>query len=196
MESQQRLRDELHSHASLVHSLRVVDANSSIQMLSRLRHGEFDSALLGTDLPTRTNSSGDRIYPWEEHVDDKQRQRTQDAEGLPPIEAFPPVRHEGALYPLPRSTIEQPGLPYERAASSSSQVYSASFAAGPHAIHAPQVPMEAGSVPAYYQRMPTFQHPEMPAQVRRSSSFQQQGDISHISSVPSNDPNRAYPGPS
>lgn len=189
MESQQRLRDELHSHASLVHFLRVVDANTSIQMLSRLRHGDYDRALLGTDLATRTNSSGDKIFPWEEQMEGRQHQRAHDANQLPPVDAFPPVRHDGALYPLPRSTIDKPSLPYESAAASP-HGYPANFE-GPHGMHASH-PMIEGSTLAPYQ---PYQHPDMQAQLRRPSSFQQQDDMSHMSTLPSNDPNRTYPGP-
>lgn len=191
MESQQRLRDELHSHASLVHTLRAVDANTSIQMLSRLRHGDYDSALLGTDLATRTNSSGDKIFPWEEQMDDRQHQRAHDVNLLPPVDAFPPVRRDGALYPLPRSTIDNP---YESAAASP-QGYPTNFE-GPHGMHASHAMIEGSTLPAYQQRMPPYQHPDIQAQLRRPSSFQQQqGDMSHMSTLPSNDPNRAYPGP-
>lgn len=193
MESQQRLRDELHSHASLVHSLRVCDANSSIQMLSRLRHGDYDSALLGTELASRSNASGDRLYPWEDHTDDRQRQRPQEGDLLPSIDAFPQVRQEGVLYPLSRPSMDKAGLPYERPAVTS-QAYPPSFA-GPHGIPASHAMMDGGSIPPYGQRLPSYQHPDMQAQVRRSSSYHQQSDMSHMSTVPSNDPHRAYPGP-
>lgn len=190
MESQQRLRDELHSHASLVHTLRVSDANASIQMLSHLRHGDYDSALLGNELAIRTNSSGDKLYPWEEYLDDSQRHRTQDSELHPPIDAFPPVRQEGTGYPLPRPVPEQTAFPYDRAALPSPAYPTSST--GPHGMSVSHPMMDGSSIPAYNQRMPSYQHPDMQAQVPRPSSYQQQGDVSNMPTVPSNDPNRVY----
>jgi hypothetical protein len=67
IESQQRLREELHSHTSLIQALRCTDANSSVQMLNRLRHGDYDSALLGTDA-AGSHSQETRIFPWEERT--------------------------------------------------------------------------------------------------------------------------------
>lgn len=110
LESQQRLRDELHAHTSLIHPLRCVDANSSAHILGRLRLDDYDSALPGVDL-ARSHSPGDRVYPWEE-LDETQRQHASEGDSLPPTDAFPPIRQEGALHPKADHA-------YDRAADSS-----------------------------------------------------------------------------
>ena len=67
-ESQQRLRDELQLHTSLIHSLRCVDYASSTRILGQLRGGAYDGTLLGRDAP-HLFVDGERTYPWERTVD-------------------------------------------------------------------------------------------------------------------------------
>lgn len=192
MESHQRLRDELHSHTSLIHSLRCADANSSIQMLGRLRHGDFDGALLGTDLASRSHSPADRVYPWEESIDESQRQRNRDPELLPPMDSFPPARHDdGVGYPPSHPAHVKPEHPYDRAAIPA-QTYPPNFAPPP-GLPASTAMMHPGGMHGYDQRI-AYQRPEMQYQPRSNSSYQQ-GEGSHQSTIPSNDPNRNYAGP-
>lgn len=68
-DSQQRLRDELHRHTSLIHSLRCVDQVTSIRILEHLRGGAYDGTLLGRDAPQRS-ADGERIYLWDSMVDE------------------------------------------------------------------------------------------------------------------------------
>jgi hypothetical protein len=188
VESQQRLRDELHSHASLIHALRCTDANSSIQMLSRLRRGEYDSALLGTESATRSNSPGGRVYPWEEGVDEGQRRRSRDAEILPPIESFPSGRHDSAPHYL---TPHNASDTYDRAplpAQAFPPTYPASqnmpgSMMGPNSMHN-----------TYDSRMSAYPRPDLQYQ-QRGNSLYQQPEMPHPSTLPSNEPNQTHQRP-
>jgi hypothetical protein len=191
VENQQRLREELHSHTSLIHALRCTDANSSIQMLSRLRRGEYDSALLGTESTTRSNSPGGRVYPWEEGVDESQRRRSREADALPPIESFPPGRHDNAHHYLPpRIASDKHEYPYDRVPTSAQ--------AFPPTYQAPQnMPgsmMGSSSMHPYDSRMPAYPRPDLQYQQRGDPRYQQ-SEIPHPSTLPSNDPNQTHQRP-
>lgn len=195
MESQQRLRDELHSHTSLIQSLRCVDANSSIQMLGRLRHGDYDSALLGADLATRSNSPAERVYPWEETFDDSQRQQMRNADVRPqPVDGFPPLRHDStALYAPPNLAVDKGSHPYDRGVLPGPD-FAPNFASH-HDMPANTALMNPGNVQDYDQkRLPPFQRPDMQYQPRVSPNYHQ-GDPQHQSTLPSNDYNRAHGPP-
>ena len=192
IESQQRLREELHSHTSLIHALRCTDANSSVQMLNRLRHGDYDSALLGTEVASRSDSPGARIYPWEESIDESQRQRTRDTDILlPPIETYPPGgRHDSVPHYLPpHPPIEKHDHPYDRN-QGPSQTFSPSYPGSQIMPGSMLTPNMHG----YDSRMPSYPRPELQYQPRGNPNYQQ-GEMSHQSTLPSNDPNRSHQGP-
>jgi hypothetical protein len=65
IESRQRLREELHSHVSLIHALRYVDADAATQTLKHLRQGSYDGTLLGKNAASRRMELGTRVFPWE-----------------------------------------------------------------------------------------------------------------------------------
>jgi hypothetical protein len=177
VESQQRLREELHSHTSFIHALRCTDANSSVQMLSRLRRGDYDTALPGAELATRSHSPGSRLYPWEEHAGERQRRRSRDAEMLPPIESFPPGRHDSAPHYLPHH--DRAPIP--------AQAFPPSY---PAPQNIPVDMMNSNRMHAYDARLPTNSRPEPQYQQRGNPSYQQLG-IPHPSTLPSNDANMA-----
>lgn len=195
MESQQRLRDELHSHTSLIHTLRCVDINSSIQMLGRLRHGEYDSALLGTDVANRSSPPGERVYPWEDAADEIQPQRSRNADVKPQhVDGFPPARHDSTtFYPPPNLAHDKPDHPYDHG-----QVPGPAFPPNfppPHGMPASTAMMGPGNVHGYdHQRLPSFQRPDLQFQPRGSPSYHQ-GELPHQSTLPSNDPSRNYLAP-
>jgi len=130
MESYHRLQDELRSYKSLIHSLQCADANSSTHMLGRLRHGDYDSALVITNHANRSASLGDHIYPWEDSSDESHHQRTRDVGLLPPIDAFAPFRYDaGSAYPSSHSAHDKPSPAYEHHDTVPSQITSSTFAA-------------------------------------------------------------------
>lgn len=187
MESQQRLRDELHSHTSLIHSLRCADANASIHMLGRLRQGDYDSALLGTDHGLRSTSLGDRIYPWEESSDEGNHPRSRDADLLPPIDGFAPIRHDaGNPY---SSSHNKPDHTYDHRAAMGPQVSSSNYAA-PHGT------MNSGGISMMHNSDPrmAYQRPEMQYQPRGNHDYQH-GDMPLHPPLPAKDPTRNFPGP-
>jgi hypothetical protein len=47
IENQHRLREESHSHVSLIHALRYVDSDKAMQTLNHLGLGSYDGTLLG-----------------------------------------------------------------------------------------------------------------------------------------------------
>ena len=193
MESQQRLRDELHSHTSLIHSLRCADANSSIQMLSRLRHGDYDSALLGTDHAIRSASPGDRIYPWEESSDESHHQRARDVDLLPRIDGFASVRHDaGSLYSHPH---DKPDHAYDHRAAMPPQTSPSSFT-GSHGLSTNTMQTNPGGNPIMHNPDPrmAYQRAEMQYQSRGSHGYQHT-DMPLHPSLPSKDPSRNFPGP-
>lgn len=194
IESQQRLRDELHSHTSLIHALRVSDANSSIQMLGRLRHGDYDTALLGTDPAPRSNSPGHRMYPWEETVEDSQRERPRDAEMLPPINSLPPGRHGSGMHHLPphpaHPTADRHDNPYDRFPAPT-QPFSSGYTSSQTT---PGSTFNSPGMPVYDSRPQIFPRPDLPYQPRNNPSYQQ-SENPHPSTLPSNDPNRHYQRP-
>ncbi|GAB7326302.1 hypothetical protein MBLNU13_g10278t1 [Cladosporium sp. NU13] len=188
IESQQRLREELHSHSSLIHALRCTDANSSIQMLNRLRHGDYDSALLGTDLASRPTSQESRTYPWEECIDESQRQRTRDTGMLlPPIENYPPGRHDSG----PHHATEKHDLPYDRN-QGLPQTFAPAYP-GPSGSQIIPGSMVPPNMHAYDSRIPSYPRPELQYQPRPNPNYQQQ-EMTHPP-LPSNDPNRSHQGP-
>lgn len=188
IESQQRLREELHAHTSLIHALRCTDANSSVQMLNRLRHGDYDSALLGTDPASRSTSQESRSYPWEECIDESQRQRTRDTEMLlPPIENYPPGRHDsGPHYIPPHPATEKHDLPYDRN-QGLPQTFGQPYP-GPSGSQIMPGSMVAPNMHVYDSRIPPYPRPELQYQPRPNPNYQQP-DLPHPS-LPSNDPNR------
>jgi hypothetical protein len=195
MESQQRLRDELHSHTSLIHSLRCAEANASINMLGRLRQGDYDSALLGTDHGIRSTSPGDRIYPWEESGDEghHHQPRSRSAELLPSIDGFAHIRHDaGNIY---SSSHDKPDHAYDhRAAAMHPQGSSSNFAGG-----GPHGNMTSGGgvaiMPNSDPRM-AYQRAEMQQyQPRGNHGYQHAADMSLHPPLPSKDPTRNFPGP-
>jgi hypothetical protein len=193
VESQQRLREELHSHSSLIHALRCTDANSSVQMLNRLRHGDYDSALLGTEPASRSNSQESRTFPWEEYIDESQRQRTRDTEMLlPPIENYQPGRHDsGPHYLPPHPAAEKHDHAFDR-----SQGPSQPFAQGYPGPAGSQI-MPSSMIPPnmhpYDSRMASYPRPELQYQPRGNPNYQQ-AEMPHPP-IPSNDPNRSHQGP-
>lgn len=193
IESQQRLREELHAHTSLIHALRCTDASSSVQMLNRLRHGDYDSALLGTDPASRSTSQESRSYPWEECIDESQRQRTRDTEMLlPPIENYPAGRHDsGPHYIPPHSATEKHDLPYDRN-QGLPQTFGQPYP-GPSGSQIMPGSMVAPNMHVYDSRIPPYPRPELQYQPRPSPNYQQP-DLPHPS-LPSNDPNRPHQGP-
>ena len=193
IESQQRLREELHSHSSLIHALRCTDANSSVQMLNRLRHGDYDSALLGTDLASRSNSQESRAYPWEECIDESQRQRTRDTKMLlPPIENYQPGRHDiGPHYLLPHHGTQKHDLPYDRN-QGLPQTFAPAYP-GPSGSQITPGSMAPPNMHAYDSRMPPYPRPELQYQPRPNPNYQQQ-EMPHPP-LPSNDRDRPHQGP-
>lgn len=186
MESQQRLRDELHSHTSLIHTLRCADANSSVHMLGRLRQGDYDSALLGTDHAIRSASPGDRIYPWEESSDEGHHQRARDGSLLPPIDGFTPIRHDaGNIYP---HSHDKPEHAYDNRAAMPPQASSSSFGNN-NPINSDSSSMMHNTDP----RM-AYQRAEMQYQSRGSHGYQHT-DMPLHPSLPSKDLSRNFPGP-
>lgn len=195
MESQQRLRDELHSHTSLIHALRCTDTNSSVQMLNRLRHGDYDSALLGPEFAARSNSQEPRTYPWEECIDESQRQRNRDTELLlPPIENCPPGRHDSgphSHYLPPHPATDKHENPYDRA-QGLSQAFAQHYA-GPSGSQLMPSSMLPPNLHAYDSRVPTYPRLELQYQPRPNPNYQQ--PEMPPPSLPSNDPNRSHQGP-
>jgi hypothetical protein len=191
MESQQRLRDELHSHTSLIHSLRCAEANASIHMLGRLRQGDYDGALLGTDHAIRSTSPGDRIYPWEESSDEGHHHpRSRSADLLPPIEGFAPIRHDaGNVYPS--SSHDKPDHTYDHRGAMPPQASSSNYGA-PHGMSA----SNPGGVAIMHSsdlRM-AYQRPEMQYQPRGNHGYQHPDMPLHPPLQPK-DPTRDFPGP-
>jgi hypothetical protein len=189
MESQQRLRDELHSHTSLIHSLRCAEANASIHMLGRLRQGDYDGALLGTDHVIRSTSPGDRIYPWEESSDEghHHQPRSRSADLLPPIEGFAPIRHDaGNVY---SSSHDKPDHTYDHRAAMHPQASSSNFAT-------PQGTMNSGGISIMHNSDPrmAYQRPEMQYQPRGNQGYQHT-DMPLHPPLQSKDPTRNFPGP-
>jgi hypothetical protein len=190
MESQQRLRDELHSHTSLIHSLRCADANASIQMLGRLRHGEYDSALLGTDHATRSASPGDRIYPWEESSDEGHHPRDRDADLLPPIDGFTNIRHDtGDVY---SPSHEKPEHTYDHRAAMPPRGSSSNFA-GPHVLSANNTTMNSGGMNLMHNSDPRMAYHR--AEMQYQSRGYQHAEMPLHPPLPSKDPTRNFPGP-
>jgi hypothetical protein len=184
MESQQRLRDELHSHTSLIHSLRCAEANASINMLGRLRQGDYDSALLGTDHGLRSTSHGDRIYPWEESSDEGHHHpRSRSADLLPPIDGFAPIRNDYS------SSHDKPDHTYDHRAAMPPQASSSNYVP-PHGT------INSGGIAIMHnsdQRM-AFQRPEMQYQPRENHGYPHPDMPLHPPLQPK-DPTRNFPGP-
>ena len=186
MESQQRLRDELHSHTSLIHSLRCADANSSVHMLGRLRHGDYDSALLGTDHAIRSASPGDRIYPWEESNDEgHHHQRARDGGLLPPIDGFTPIRHDAGNVYSHSHSHDKPEHAYDNRAAMAPQVSSSSFAN--------TTPINPGGASTMHNSDPRMAYQR--AEMQYQSRGYQHNDMPLHPSLPSKDPTRNFPGP-
>lgn len=193
MESQQRLRDELHSHTSLIHSLRCADTNSSIQMLGRLRQGDYDGALLGTDPVPRSNSQAEKSYPWDETVDESQRQRIRDPTmHSQQVDGFQPSRHDSSAYPMSQQGPVKPGIPYDRS-TPSNHPRAMNFGA-PSGMPPPTAMVDGGNANVFQPGMHAYQHPDIEFQSRGNSRYQQ-GDMGFQFSLPSNDSQRHYPGP-
>jgi hypothetical protein len=130
MESHHRLQDELRSYKSLIHSLQCADANSSTHMLGRLRQGDYDSALVGTNHANILASPEDRIYPWEDSSHEGHHQRARDVDLLPPVDAFAPFRHDaGSVYPSSHSAYDKPSPAYEHHERVPHQTTPSTFAA-------------------------------------------------------------------
>jgi hypothetical protein len=98
--NQQRLQEELHSYASLIHTLRCVDSNALDRTLEYLRRGDYDSALLGMNPASRVTVSGDSVYPWEDSLTEYQQHPELNSKVLPPIDALLSVRHNRATYSI------------------------------------------------------------------------------------------------
>lgn len=102
-ETQQRLRGELHAYAALIHALRCSDSNASVTILDRLRHGDYDEALLRNDSAFEMAPLADRVYPWECPLFEDERHLELRTDMLPPIGAIMPVRNNGRLRFPPQS---------------------------------------------------------------------------------------------
>jgi hypothetical protein len=62
IESQKRLREELHSHVSLIHALRYVDLDTAIQTPKHLRQGSYNRTLLGKNPASRRMELRSQIF--------------------------------------------------------------------------------------------------------------------------------------
>jgi hypothetical protein len=187
IESHQRLRDELHSYTSLIHSLRCADANSSIHMLGRLRHGDYDSALVVTDHANRSASPGDHIYPWEDSSDEGHHQRARDVDLLAPIDAFAPFRHDaGSVHPPSHSAHDKPSPVCEHHDTVPPQTTSSAFATS-HGLPANTTTTNPGIfiIHSSDPRM-ARQRSEMDYQPRGNYGFQQAEMPLHLT-LPSED---------
>ena len=72
-EGRRRLQEQLHSHASLLHTLRCIDSETAFQVLARLRDGHYDGTLLGSGTRSQATHSAGRLYPWEVSPNDGRR---------------------------------------------------------------------------------------------------------------------------
>lgn len=94
--SQQRLREEAHSYASLVHNLRCFDSHASTRILENLRRGKSDAALLRNSHTSRATASIDSVYPWEDSPSEYQQHPEVNSNVLPSIHTLLSVRYSRA----------------------------------------------------------------------------------------------------
>jgi hypothetical protein len=114
LESQHHLRAKLHSHASMISTLRQVGLEASIQLLGPLRRGDYDRALLGNNSASRMTAFGDTVYPWEDSLDEWQTHLEPSADILPSTDTLLPMHNSSAAYPISRPMVEAPGRSYEQ----------------------------------------------------------------------------------
>jgi hypothetical protein len=58
-----RLQAEMHSLTSLIRTLRRVGSATSIQLLGRLRRGDYGGALISAESASRVTAHGNTVYP-------------------------------------------------------------------------------------------------------------------------------------
>ena len=98
-ERQERLKEELHAYKSLVDVLRRTDWTASVQALSRMRLGDYDSWLQHTDSALEPTTSTARVYPWNEPFAEGGLQQRLGARQLMPAESVP-VEENVVLKPV------------------------------------------------------------------------------------------------
>jgi hypothetical protein len=98
----------------MISTLRQVGSEASIQLLGRLRRGDYDRALLGNNSAFRMTAFGDTIYPWEDSLDEWQTHLEPSADILPSTDTFLPMHNSSAACPISRPKVEAPGRSYEQ----------------------------------------------------------------------------------
>jgi hypothetical protein len=101
-ESQQRLRRQIHSHTSLIQSLRYADSWTSLQILESLRRGYYDKSLsLNDDIPCRATTPEYKVYPWETPLFRDKQRGEHHAEVLPHIDTLVSLQDNDSMRPYP-----------------------------------------------------------------------------------------------
>ncbi|OQN95352.1 hypothetical protein B0A48_18738 [Cryoendolithus antarcticus] len=94
VENQSRIQHELEAHASLISTLRTLPLNAAVEVLNRLRRGQYDGILVGG----RESRDGTEVqqgsFPWEYPVDNAEEDASgEEDEAYPDATASLPQRY-------------------------------------------------------------------------------------------------------
>ncbi|KAK6416921.1 hypothetical protein LTR95_017399 [Oleoguttula sp. CCFEE 5521] len=94
VENQSKIQHELEAHASLISTLRTVRSNAAVEVLNRLRGGQYDGILVGG----RESRNGTEVqqgsFPWEYPVDNAEEDASgEEDEAYPDVKASLPQRY-------------------------------------------------------------------------------------------------------
>lgn len=108
IQSEQRLREELRSHGSLIYTLRCVGSDEATQILCRLRQGAYDKALSGRNFNFGSKEPTSEVFPWEYPAREDVGLLNPDLGILSHIPAFRDVRSDRAMGSRLQPTLVDP----------------------------------------------------------------------------------------
>lgn len=97
IQSEQRLREELRSHGSLIYALRCVGSDEATQILCRLRQGAYDEALSGRNFDFGSKEPASEVFPWEYPAREDVGPLNPDLETLSRIPTFHDARSDHTM---------------------------------------------------------------------------------------------------
>nr|OQO30929.1 hypothetical protein B0A51_04156 [Rachicladosporium sp. CCFEE 5018] len=94
VENQSKIQHELEAHASLISTLRTLPSNAAVEILNRLRGGQYDGILVDRR-ESRDGTEGQQgSFPWEYSVDNAEEDASgEEDEAYPDATASLPQRY-------------------------------------------------------------------------------------------------------
>ncbi|OQN95540.1 hypothetical protein B0A48_18384 [Cryoendolithus antarcticus] len=107
VENQSKIQHELEAHASLISTLRTLPSNAAVEVLSRLRGGQYDGILVDRRESRDDTESQQGSFPWEYPVDNAEEDASGgEDEAYPDATASLPQRYTHQSMPRVEQNLQ------------------------------------------------------------------------------------------